>query len=75
MKNKCTIKIELYTSCTRECTLCGKTFSGEESVVWWKSLMHVMLHHPIKFAECMWCGVKEKFSRKDNYKKGEKIEK
>jgi hypothetical protein len=67
MKNKYTIKITLYKICTRECILCGKTFSGEETAVWWRALIHVIFRHPRKVAECMW-GIKEKSNRKDGDK-------
>lgn len=51
MKIKCTI--EFHSSCIGKCTLCGKTFSGEESAVRKREVMHIMFRHTIKFAECM----------------------
>ncbi len=54
MKIKCTI--EFHSSCYGKCTLCGKTFSGEESAVHKREVMHIMFRHPIKFAKCMWGG-------------------
>ncbi len=58
MKFKCTI--EIYKNCAKKCNICGKVFSGKESDVYRKALMHVIFRHPIKSAQYIYRDIKKK---------------